>query len=349
MEQDLAQKNGVSKYPTIKLFRNGKALRKEYRGQRSVNAFSQFIKQQLKDVVKDVTKPEDLHVDTARNTFVGHFTAKGDEAYNTFSQVCDEVFETVDCMACLGEGFQNELAVGENVVFKPKKASGEGESTYTGSLTDINVMRPWLNDKAHPLVREITFENGEELTEEGLPFLLLFHGKGDTESVQKYKDAVMRELMDERENINFLTADGTTFSHPLHHLGKSISDLPIICIDSFRHMYLFKKFSNVDVPGKLKKFVQDLHSGKLHQDFHNPPAHDEEDHDIQEIPETPKPEPEAKAPELVGEGVIREHVPTGSAANEDPEDSDDSTKKPPETIFQKLAPSNNRYSFRDEL
>ena len=23
-------------------------------------------------------------------------------------------------------------------------------------------------------------------------------------------------------------------------------------------------------PGKLKKFVEDLHSGKLHQDFHNP-------------------------------------------------------------------------------
>ena len=25
------------------------------------------------------------------------------------------------------------------------------------------------------------------------------------------------------------------------------------------------------VPGKLKQFTADLHSGKLHQDFHNPP------------------------------------------------------------------------------
>lgn len=350
VEQDIAQKNGVSKYPTIKLFRNGKALRKEYRGQRSVNAFSQFIKQQLKDVVTDVTNPADLKIDVNRNTFVGYFNSKGDDAYNTFAKLCDEVFETVDCVACLGESFNTELAVGENVVFKPKKSLGEQESSYTGSLTDIDVMRPWLNDKAHPLVREITFENGEELTEEGLPFLLLFHGKGDTKSIQRFKDGVMRELLDERSNINFLTADGTTFSHPLHHLGKSVNDLPIICIDSFRHMYLFKKFSNVDVPGKLKKFVQDLHSGKLHQDFHNPPAHDEDDHDIQEIPETPKApaEDQPKPPEIVGDGVIREHVPSG-AAKQDSEDSDDSTKKPPETIFQKLAPSNNRYSFRDEL
>lgn len=41
------------------------------------------------------------------------------------------------------------------------------------------------------------------------------------------------------ENINFLTADGVQFAHPLHHLGKSKKDLPLIAIDSFRHMYLF--------------------------------------------------------------------------------------------------------------
>ena len=26
------------------------------------------------------------------------------------------------------------------------------------------------------------------------------------------------------------------------------------------------------IPGKLKQFVDDLHSGKLHRDFHNMPA-----------------------------------------------------------------------------
>jgi hypothetical protein len=30
-------------------------------------------------------------------------------------------------------------------------------------------------------------------------------------------------------------------------------------------LYLFR------VPGKLYEFVKDLHSGKLHKDFHNPP------------------------------------------------------------------------------
>lgn len=67
------------------------------------------------------------------------------------------------------------------------------------------------------------------------------------------------------ENINFLTADGKRFAHPLHHLGKSQSDLPLIAIDSFRHMYLFKNYKDIFVDGNLKKFVDDLHSGKLHR------------------------------------------------------------------------------------
>lgn len=72
------------------------------------------------------------------------------------------------------------------------------------------------------------------------------------------------------ESINCLVADGKRFAHPLHHLGKAekvrccdkrrptsrnedlpnlskigkrrlaLQDLPVIAIDSFRHMYLFE-------------------------------------------------------------------------------------------------------------
>jgi endoplasmic reticulum resident protein 44 len=234
VETQIALENAVSKYPTIKLFRNGKALKKEFRGQRSVDAFSAFIKQQMKPAVGDVLDPVDLKINEERNTVVGYFDAKNNDAYKTFEIIADEMFESVDFLACLGEGFNEKRPNGgEHVVYKPKKISGEQEAAYTGSLIDNAALHQWLNDKANPLVREITFENGEELTEEGLPFLILFHKPDDVTSIQRFKNAVIRELLSERGNINFLTADGTTFSHPLHHLGKSIDDLPIISIDSF--------------------------------------------------------------------------------------------------------------------
>lgn len=116
------------------------------------------------------------------------------------------------------------------------------------------------------------------------------------------------------ENINFLTADGKKFAHPLHHLGKSESDLPLIAIDSFRHMYLFPKFEDIDIPNKLKSFIQDLYSGKLHREFHYGPDPDKDEEQTQ--PATDK-----KGP-----------------------------TNPPESTFKKLAPSKNRYTLlKDEL
>lgn len=48
------------------------------------------------------------------------------------------------------------------------------------------------------MVREITFENAEEITEEGLPFLLFFYHPEDLESVKVYKDIVGTHLIQEK-------------------------------------------------------------------------------------------------------------------------------------------------------
>lgn len=164
-------------------------------------------------------------------------------------------------------------------------------------------------------------------------------------------------LCSSAENINFLTADGKRFAHPLHHLGKSQSDLPLIAIDSFRHMYLFKNYKDIFVEGKLKSFVEDLHSGKLHRyarirgrqivtvcekqktnidDYFSFISFYREFH---YGPEEKEKEEEDKS--------------------KDKEDTKDSRENeveqvkvttPPESTFKKLAPSKNRYTLlRDEL
>ena len=63
-------------------------------------------------------------------------------------------------------------------------------------------MYEWAHDKCIPLVREITFQNGEELTEEGLPFLILFHKKDDTQSLQYYQNEISRSLVGEKVSFS---------------------------------------------------------------------------------------------------------------------------------------------------
>lgn len=79
-----------------------------------------------------------------------------------------------------------------------------------------------------PLIREITFANGEELTEEGLPLLLLFYSPDNPSTKETFKKRVEAELGQHKGTVNVVTADGVMFAHPLHHLGKhkNVSQMP---------------------------------------------------------------------------------------------------------------------------
>jgi endoplasmic reticulum resident protein 44 len=100
------------------------------------------------------------------------------------------------------------------VVFRADKArSNEQDETFTGNLNVYDELNTWVNEKCVPLVREITFENAEELTEDGIPFLILFHKPEDNESVKKFNDVVRNELMSERSKFHVCrntSAVGTT-------------------------------------------------------------------------------------------------------------------------------------------
>lgn len=50
-------------------------------------------------------------------------------------------------------------------------------------------------------------------------------------------------------------------------------------------MYLFPNYKDIEKPGKLKQFIQDLYSGKLHREFHYGPDPDQEENSV--LPTTP--------------------------------------------------------------
>ena len=68
-----------------------------------------------------------------------------------------------------------------------------------GDLSNFDLLKTWVSDKCIlPLVREITSENAEELTEEGIPFLLLFYHPDDKSSIEMYKAEVSKQLIQEK-------------------------------------------------------------------------------------------------------------------------------------------------------
>ncbi|XP_022048688.1 endoplasmic reticulum resident protein 44 [Acanthochromis polyacanthus] len=313
---DIAQRYRITKYPTLKLFRNGMMMKREYRGQRSVVAIADFIRQQKVDPVKELHSMEEVNaVDRSKRNIIGYFEKKDSDNYHTYEKVANILRDDCTFLAAFGAVSESERFSGDNVIYKPL---GENvpDMVYLGSLTNFDLTYAWAQDKCVPLVREITFENGEELTEEGIPFLILFHIKEDTDSLEKFQQEVARQLISEKGSINFLHADCDKFRHPLLHIQKTPADCPVIAIDSFRHMYVFPDFKDLDTPGKLRQFVLDLHSGKLHREFHHGPD------------------------------------PTDSTPGQE-ETGGEVASSPPESSFKKLGPSETRYTIltrdRDEL
>ncbi|CDW56165.1 Thioredoxin 6 domain containing protein [Trichuris trichiura] len=254
---------------------------KEYRGSRSVDAFTNFIRSQLVETIRHSNTEEELN------------------KTNIASSLRDE---------CEFHAFIRQ------VLFISE--SPNEWIVYPDNLLNNVALKHWIHEKCIPLVREITFQNAEELTEEGRPFLILFYSKDNRGIVKTYANEVSKQLQDLKSSVNFLYADGHTFAHPLHHLGKSEADLPLLAIDSFRHMYLFPSINDLTVPGKLRQFILDLQSGKLHRDFHNVP-------------------PSVETTPVCGTESAPRSAPLTPAAD---------------SVFVKLKPANTRYTvLRDEL
>ncbi|XP_033164472.1 endoplasmic reticulum resident protein 44 [Drosophila mauritiana] len=271
-EDILTDQFDILKYPTIKIIRNGLVGNQEYRGQRSVEAFLQFVEKELSDPINEFHSIDELkNVDVGYGIVIGYFTSKDHAEYDNYRRVASLLRNDCRFLVGFGDLTKDLRPPGKNaLIFRgdPSIPNHKNQySEYLGNMTSFKELTFWIDKTCVPLVREITFDNAEELSEEGLPFVLLFYDKDDLSPIQEFKNAIQSQMENETRVI-FLTAEGEAFKHPLFHLGKSLSDLPVIAIDSFMHMYLFPRYQDIYDPGSLKKFIDDLFSGALHYNYH---------------------------------------------------------------------------------
>jgi len=322
--------------------------KREYRGARQVDGFMEFLRKHVESSIIKLASPSDLvTLDAKKRYIIGHFDDGNSENYKTFSKVASVLRDECNFVASTNKDeFTSERPLTDVIYYRPPKALNEKEIYYMGSINEQESLTTWSREKCIPLVREITFSNAEELTDEGLPFLILFHKADDQESIALFEREVAKQLQNERSNINCLHADGAQFIHPLQHLGKSTSDLPLLAIDSFKHMFLFPDVKEISQDGKLLQFVKDLHSEKLHRDFHNPP------------PPTQQTSTTTASSNDGGGDSKSKHIPKTSSDSSADSSSNTANQilktgskssSPPESVFIRLTPNRARYSFRDEL
>lgn len=73
-ENAIATRFHITKYPTLKVIRNGLPAKREYRGQRSVEAFTSFIKKELEDPIKEFKQLRELgELESNKRIIIGKY------------------------------------------------------------------------------------------------------------------------------------------------------------------------------------------------------------------------------------------------------------------------------------
>lgn len=158
---DLGQKYNINKYPTMKLFRSGTVSKKEYRGARSVDAFENYINEQLTSKIKVFEKNNDFLLGNAaknlpkmsrgQRNVVGYFENKESASFKAFETLAGNLKDDCIFWAGIGEGIAEERMMGDNIIFKPE-GENSSDQVFMGDITNTPLLNSWILEKCVPWV-----------------------------------------------------------------------------------------------------------------------------------------------------------------------------------------------------
>lgn len=200
----------------MKVFVNGELVSKEYRwpevgseirnvfrSTRSVEALTNFVKYQLSTAINEFTNQQQLDaaMDKSKRNVAAWFRRGGQE-YSNLKKVASLLKE--ECTFWVADEAASSSLDGNRLVFVDPDT--QDEQKFSGNFADYDFLKQWVTDKCIPLVREVTFENVEELTEEGQPFLLFFRDPANKSQDKEFADQVSSRLRKAGNGLRWLAS-----------------------------------------------------------------------------------------------------------------------------------------------
>ena len=111
-ESALGGRYHITKYPTLKYVQNGVLAKKEYRGQRSVDSFVEFVRDKVKDPVKELSGPGEVaDLEDKQRHIIGYFSNTDLAEYGLFKKLSSLLKEDCSFHFGIGDTFISKEAV----------------------------------------------------------------------------------------------------------------------------------------------------------------------------------------------------------------------------------------------
>ena len=271
-EEALCSEQGISGFPTLKVFRNGSAS--PYTGPRKSEGIVNYMVKQSLPAVSDVTEIN-LEDFTSKDSFV--VVAFAEENDKTTRDELRQFAEDHRDMYVLGVSSSKDLAKAQGVKFPALVAFrkfDDPRATYQGKGKSLSTdeIKSFVVVESLPLMDEISAENFLNYAVTGTPLAYYFVDPASPKLDDDVKKLtkVAREF---RGKVNMVWIDATKFSSHGKALNLKGDSWPAFAIQDLKTGAKFPLNDlGKDVASSVRSFVSKFASGKLSPSLKSAPV-----------------------------------------------------------------------------
>ena len=263
--KDTCSKNGVSGYPTLKVFRNGE-LQKDYDGPREASGIVSTMRKQAGPSSKEVTDVETMEkvLGGYDAILVGYFSSESD-LKTEFLRSADSLrgkyrfAHTTNEAVMDAQGHKDEI-----VLYRPNRLKSKFEESkfvYSGSASRSSIEK-FVEENIHGLVGHMTPDNQDSFKK---PLVIAYFNVDYTlnpKGTNYWRNRVLKVARDFKDKLNFAIASKSEFSQEMESFGdRENSEEVLVGVKNYAgsKFVMPNKFS-VD---NFKQFVTDYLDGKI--------------------------------------------------------------------------------------
>jgi len=259
---------GVSGYPTLKIFRNGK-VNKDYDGPRDSSGIISYMKRISGPSSKEIKDLSHLKkfLSSADGAVVMGFFESDSSLKKEFLKGADEMrdsykFAHTSAADVLGEyGHKDDI-----VMFRPERMKTKLEESvvkYTGKES-TSALKSFLEDNVHGIAGHMTPDNRAQFKQ---PLCVAYYKVDYTRNpkgTNYWRNRVIKVARDYTDKMNFAIASKEDFGRELSDYGESVKadtdDVNVVCKNSGGEKFVMTEKFSIDT---FKKFMEDYFAGNI--------------------------------------------------------------------------------------